>query len=98
MSEFNPSPKDALGRPLAEGDGVLLTVSGPTLFRVAQIESNFADPRLPPGMMRIHFFSAAVLMVKAGAKHGEIIRVGTLADIGPMPFEMTAMDTPKEDA
>jgi len=93
--EINPTPKDTLGRPLAEGDGVILTMAGPVLFRVAQIEGGL-DPRLPPGMLRVHLFATAVLNVKAGSRHAELLRVGTLQDLGPMPFEMNAVEPAKE--
>jgi len=98
MAEINASPKDVLGRPLEEGDGVILTLNGPVMFRIAQIESSFLDPRLPPGMMKIHFFATAHYTVKAGAKHQEFLRVGTLAELGPMPFEMSMIPKPEGGA
>jgi hypothetical protein len=85
--ELNTSPKDALGRPLAEGDGVILTLNGPILFRVVRIEAGL-DPRQPPGILQIHLLSTATFQVKAGAKHQEFLRVGTIGELGPMPFEM----------
>ena len=94
MVRLNESPKDALGRPLEEGDGVILTLNGPTLFRVAQIESSFLDPRVPPGMLRIHLIATASYVVKAGAKHSEFVRVGTVEDLGPMPYAMTQGEPP----
>ena len=86
--ELNQAPKDALGRPLAEGDGVLLILNGPVLFRVVQIEASFLDPRVPPGIMKLHCLSLVPLQVKAGAKHHEIVRIGTLDDLGPLPYQV----------
>lgn len=85
---LNESPKDLLGRPLQEGDGVILVVRGPILFRVARVEATL-DPRQPAGMQTIHLFAAASFTVKAGAKHSEFIRVGTKDDLPPMPFEFS---------
>lgn len=89
--ELNTAPKDAFGRPLAEGDGVLLTLSGPILFRVAQIEASL-DPRLPPGVMTLHLLATASFQVKPGAKHHEFLRVGTIAELGPMPYDVSVIE------
>ena len=94
---LNESPKDSLGRPLAEGDGVILMLNGPVLFRVAQIETNLLDPRAPVGLMKIHLFATATFTVKAGAKHMEFLRVGTLQEMGPMPFEMNMVAAPSKE-
>jgi hypothetical protein len=93
---LNESPKDSLGRPLAEGDGVILTLNGPILFRVARIESSL-DPRIPQGMMTIHLFSTASFQVKAGASHREFVRVGTVEELGLMPFEMSGLAPPAKE-
>ena len=82
---LNESPKDSLGRPLAEGDGVLLTLNGPILFRILEISSSL-DHRLPSTVMQVHLVATATFQVKAGAKHHEFLRVATIEELGPVPF------------
>lgn len=90
---LNESPKDVLGRPLAEGDGVILSMGGPTLFRVVQIEtSSGLDPSMPQGIMRVHLLATASYLLKAGAKHKELVRVGTLEDLGPLPYDVSSIE------
>lgn len=89
---LNESPKDILGRPLSEGDGVILTLGGPTMFRVVQIEtSSGLDPSVPQGIMRIHLLASATYILKAGAKHKELVRIGTLEEMGPMPYDVSSI-------
>ena len=91
---INEGPKDVFGRTLHEGDGVIVVMRGPVLFRVAKVET-VLDPRQPAGLHTLHLFATAAYTVKAGAKHGEFIRVGTLEELGPVPFEFTPGPTPE---
>ena len=87
---LNESPKDALGRPLVEGDGVIVMLPGSVVFRIMHI-TNTLDISRPPGLMVVHLVAAMALTTKSGAKHGELLRIGTLAELGPLPFEMNAL-------
>lgn len=87
---LNESPKDAIGRPLVEGDGVIVMLPGSIVFRIVRMEHTL-DPRQPPGLLIVHLVAAMALTTKSGAKHGELLRIGTLAELGPLPFEMNAL-------
>lgn len=101
--EINSSPTDAFNRPLAEGDGVFLNVNGPVLFRCIRIETN-PDPlgvrKLPPGTMQVFFVSMVPLLVSNKHPNPDIVRIGTVEDLGPIPYQtnVTTVTGPQGNA
>lgn len=80
--------KDARGRELREGDEIILNVRGPIYFRVAAITPTM-DPTAPPDLLMVHVGAIIPFTAKRGAINPEFIRVRTLEEAGPIPFETT---------
>lgn len=85
--DLSVGTKDARGRILQEGDEIILNVKGPIYFRIAQITPNL-DPKAPPDLLLVHVLAAIPFAAKRGVINPEFIRIRTLAEAGPMPFQM----------
>ena len=84
-----PDVLDARGRALQEGDEVVLNIPGHVYFRVAGIVPNL-DPNLPKHLMTVHIAVVVSFAAKAGEINREFIRVRTLEEAGPLPYQMTS--------
>src|SRR3989304_5585865 len=82
MAVFNESPQDAKGRPLREGDEVILNLPSPIYFRVAQV-TPVLDPTAPRGTYHVHLGTMFSFTLKGGAVTPAIIRVRTVEEAGP---------------
>lgn len=78
---------EARGRPLQEGDEVILSLSDPIYFRVAQI-TPVLDPGAPPGLLHVHVGAMLTFVAKRGAVSREFIRVRSAEEAGAMDFQM----------
>lgn len=80
-------PLDARGRPLQEGDEVLLAVHQPIYFRVVQIVPN-VHPGAPPNLMLVHVGAGFPIAAAKGTINPEIVRVRSAAEAGENPFRL----------
>jgi hypothetical protein len=94
--ELQTGTKDARGRVLEEGDEIILNVRGPIFFRVAAITPNL-DPALPADMLHVHVAAIIPFAAARGKVNAEFIRVRTVEEAGPMPFNLTDI-RPNPDA
>lgn len=85
--ELNSGPKDSRGRVLQEGDEILLNVRNPVFYRIAAIQPN-VDPKHPHDLLIVHVVATVAFSCKRGAINNEFIRVRTVDEAGPLPFEM----------
>lgn len=101
-SRLNPATRttrdvvDAIGRPLHEGDEVLLvTPQRPFLFKIEDISPE-VDPRsqvVSSGqIVRVTFRCTAVFVAAYGARNPEFLLVRTVEEIAPPPLS-PARDT-----
>lgn len=84
---------EARGRPLQEGDEIILAVPGPIYFRVARIDP-VLDPAAPPGLVQIHMGCMVTFGAKGGVINREFVRVRTAEEAGPSSFTLTAEPAP----
>ena len=86
---------DARGRVLEEGDEIILNAKGVIYFRVAKISPSL-DPRAPADLLLVHLIAVIPFMAGRGKVNPEFIRVRTLAEAGPLPFnvDLTPPPTP----
>jgi hypothetical protein len=94
---------DARGRPLQEGDEIILNAKGLIYYRVAKITPNL-DPKAPPDLLLVHIAAIIPFYAKRDALNPEFIRVRTLQEAGPMNFSLMDLapadsptDPPAED-
>lgn len=80
---------EARGRPLQEGDEIILATRGPIYFRVAQI-TPVLDPSAPPNLVQVHVAAILTFVAKKGSQNNEFIRVRTSAEAGPQQLQMVA--------
>lgn len=85
---MQPSVLEARGRVLQEGDEVVLNIPGHVYYRVAGITPNL-DPNLPSHLMTVHLAVVVTFAAKAGEINREFIRVRTVDEAGPLPYQMT---------
>lgn len=78
---------DARGRPLQEGDELILNLRGPVFFRIAQITPAL-DPKLPPGIKLVHVGTMITFTAQRGKINPEFIRVRTADEAGPQTFKV----------
>ncbi len=74
---------DCRGRPLQEGDEIIVTLQGPTYVRVAKITPNL-HPQAPPGRMTITLGAIYSFGAMRGVRNPEFIRVQTAEEAGPL--------------
>ena len=82
------STLDARGRPLEEGDEIILNTRGLIYYRVAKITPNL-DPKAPQDLLFVHLAAIIPFLAKRGTVNPEFIRVRTLEEAGPMNFNLT---------
>lgn len=78
--ELSVSTFDSLGRPLQEGDEVLLVVTAPTRFRIVEI-TPVVDPRAPQNMLKLTFRADAIFIAARGLKNPEFLLVRTVQEV-----------------
>jgi hypothetical protein len=91
------SALDAIGRPLAEADGIFrIDLNGPPLFRVAGIQP-VVDPNLPPGLVDVHVICFHTLRAKAGVPIPSVVRIGGAGELPPMPVAVMGTQAMPEE-
>jgi len=95
--ELDQTTLDARGRPLQEGDEIILNVRGPIYFRVQKIQAAL-DPNLPANQLFVHVGAFASFLATRGQPNAEFIRVRTAEEAGPSPVKMLeAVPVPSRD-
>lgn len=87
--DLDPTTLDARGRPLQEGDEIILNVRGPIYFRVQKIQA-VLDPKLPANQLLVHVGAFIPFMATRGKANAEFIRVRTAEEAGPSPLTVLA--------
>jgi hypothetical protein len=90
--EMLPTTLDARGRPLQEGDEVLLRLAHAPYFRVVRIEAS-VDPRDPPGILVVTLATPPFKAAR-GQINAEFVRVRTAAEIAGQGLSATAIAGP----
>lgn len=85
--EINGMPRDARGRPLQEGDEIILGTVLPAQWRIVKIMP-VLDPRVPPGAVVVHLVAFSNLPMKGGERYNNVVRIQTLEEAGPLPFQI----------
>lgn len=89
---------DAIGRALREGDAVTLSMRGPAIFRVMKILP-VLDPAAPAGTMQLQLVCVAHYMPKGGQSLGEVLRIGTVDELGAFGLELVeVMEVERQEA
>ncbi len=101
-AKINPSSReytgpnevlDCRGRPLQEGDEIIVVLHGPTYMRVAKITPNL-DPRAEPGAMSITVGASYGFTAMRGVRNPEFIRVQTVQEAGPLRSDAPPKEPP----
>lgn len=71
---------DARGRPLQEGDDLIVTIKGPFTFRVARI-APVLDKSTPANMLHVQLESVLLFAAARGKANPEFLRVATAEEI-----------------
>lgn len=74
---------DARGRPLQEGDEVIVVLNGPTYMRVTKITPSL-HPQAPPGLMLITVGASYAFQTMRGQPNTEFVRVQMAAEAGAL--------------
>lgn len=80
--EFAESTLDARGRPLQEGDEVLVTIKGPLTFRVTRIAPpNVTVVGAPANMLHIQMEAVLLFLAPRGQPNAEFLRIASVDEI-----------------
>jgi hypothetical protein len=79
---LNPSPLDLLGRPIKEGDAVILQTQLPPVFRIVRM-TKVLDPSRSADLWRVDVAITMNFTMRGGQAHTNLMRVATLEEVGP---------------